>query len=130
MIVLDTNALIWWFSDPKQLSKKASEAIADSVQGELLVSSISIWEITLLIKKQRLQIDRDAGLFIEQIGSLSKLTYVPVDNAIAAKSVWLNGDLHQDPADRIIVATTLIHRAKLITSDQSLISYPGVQTIW
>jgi PIN domain nuclease of toxin-antitoxin system len=39
-------------------------------------------------------------------------------------------DLHGDPADRIIAATAIIHRAKLVTSDKLLRRDRAVPTLW
>ena len=55
---------------------------------------------------------------------------VPVDNPIAVKSVFLPPPLHNDPADRIIVATALILGATLVTRDDRLRQYLHLQTLW
>jgi len=130
MIVLDTSVLIWGVSHPEQLSTQAAKVIVDAGPGDILVSSISIWEIALLIKKKRLKLNCEGEHFIHQLGQISQLTFVPVDNDIAACSVRLNGALDSDPTDRIVVATALIHGARLVTSDQLLIDYAGVETVW
>lgn len=36
----------------------------------------------------------------------------------------------KDPADRIIAATTRIHKAILVTRDQKLTDSPHVETLW
>lgn len=96
----------------------------------LIISSISVWEIYLLIKKGRLKLNMDSDSWLANIENIPNLSFVPVDNSIAALSVNLPPPLHEDPADRIIVATALKAGASLITSDKRLLDYPNIQTIW
>jgi PIN domain nuclease of toxin-antitoxin system len=58
------------------------------------------------------------------------ISFVPVDNRIAVKSVSLPEPLHRDPADRIIISTAITLGAALVTKDDKIISYPYVETIW
>ncbi len=39
-------------------------------------------------------------------------------------------NLHRDPADRIIVATAMIHQLKIITPDRHIKAYPEIETVW
>jgi PIN domain nuclease of toxin-antitoxin system len=55
---------------------------------------------------------------------------VPVSNSIALKSVQLPGALHNDPADRIIIATAVSLGAVLVTKDEKIRNYPHVKTAW
>ena len=43
-LLLDTHALLWWFTDDQRLSAKAHAAIADE-RNEVFVSAASAWEI-------------------------------------------------------------------------------------
>ena len=54
MIVLDTSALLYWTLDPAQLSLKAAQAIEQA--DRIVISSISVWEIALKVKQQKLVI--------------------------------------------------------------------------
>jgi PIN domain nuclease of toxin-antitoxin system len=42
----------------------------------------------------------------------------------------LAGDLHRDPADRIIIATAMVLGLPLVTKDERMPDYPKVKTIW
>ncbi|SAL84022.1 twitching motility protein PilT [Caballeronia choica] len=131
MIVLDTHVLLWWVSGEVQLSKKAKAAIErERSEGELIVSSISAWEISLLVKRERLSISTDVNSWLATVNEIEALRFVPVDNEIALKAVELPGEFHKDPADRMIVATARALAAPLITKDQKIRDYAHVKTIW
>jgi PIN domain nuclease of toxin-antitoxin system len=68
--------------------------------------------------------------WIAQTESLPFINFVPVDNRIALRSVQLPPPLHQDPADRVIMATALILGMPLITKDEKITRYPHLKTIW
>ena len=63
-------------------------------------------------------------------GKTDLLHFVPINNRIAAASLWLPGNLHKDPVDRIIVATARELNFALITKDKRLQAYPHVESIW
>lgn len=131
MILLDTHTLVWWVSNPEKLSKKAQTLIErERTSGEMLVSSISVWEIYMLIKKGRLKLTMDPDSWLAKVESLPFLRFVAIDNRIAAKSVTLPGTFHPDPADRMIVATAWESGAVLITSDERIRRYRYVQSRW
>ncbi len=96
----------------------------------ICVSSISCWEVSLLVKKGRLELTTDVEDWIAGSEALPFFRFVPVDNRIALRSNLLNGTLHEDPADRIIVATAVTLGATLITKDQKLRRYSGVESLW
>lgn len=131
MIVLDTHVLIWWVSDPDKLSKRAQEAIdKEKSGGSLLVSAISVWEIYLLVQKDRLKLTMDTDSWLEKIENLPFIQFIPIDAKVAAKSVTIPGEFHNDPADRIIVATARERGIPLITSDEKIRKYSYIETIW
>jgi PIN domain nuclease of toxin-antitoxin system len=94
------------------------------------VSSISAWEVALLVRRGRLELSMDVADWVAKSEALPFLRFVPVDNGIALRSVLLPAPLHNDPADRIIIATTLQLGATLITKDEKLRAYPHVRTAW
>ncbi|WP_420488574.1 type II toxin-antitoxin system VapC family toxin [Pelovirga terrestris] len=104
-------------------------AAAISEKG-ILISSISSWEIALLVKRGRLELAIDHRDWISKTQELPFVQFVPVDNLIALRSVELPGEFHADPADRIIAATAMTMAIPLMTCGQKIISYPHLQTIW
>lgn len=131
MIVLDTHVWLWWVNDPRDLSKTARSVIESERRTNAIhISSISAWEIALLVEKGRLHLSMRVEEWIAKSESLPFLQFVPVDNRIALQSVRLPGVFHADPADRIIVATALILGAELITKDDKIRSYPHIKTVW
>src|SRR3990167_5289711 len=108
MIILDTNALIWWSTAPEKLSKKARKTIDESIKKEyIFISSISIWEVYLLVKKDKVELLLDIDSWLEKLEYLPFVKFIPVDNRIATHSVNLPDFEYKDPADRIIIATAL-----------------------
>lgn len=132
MIVLDTHVLLWWASGDKDpLSAAALKAIEDELNGgRILVSSISAWEVAMLVAKGRIALSMDVAEWLSVVAQIEQVRFVPVDNEIAVKSIELPGEFHRDPADRIIVATARKLAAPLITADDKILAYPHVRTIW
>jgi PIN domain nuclease of toxin-antitoxin system len=131
MIVLDTHAWIWFASKPEALSKKARKALDAAVNDKnVLISSISVWEVALLVKNKRLKLSMDVLDWIAKSENLPFIQFIPVSNSIAVKSVNLPPPLHPDPADRIIIATALSIGAPLVTKDKKIAAYSHVKTIW
>jgi PIN domain nuclease of toxin-antitoxin system len=128
VIVLDTATWIWRASDPRRLSRGARRAI-DRAEAAL-VSAISVWEVAMLVAKRRIRLDRPVEQWVDVALSLPGIELAPLEPAIAVRSTKLPGEIHLDPADRIILATALEHAAPLITPDERLRAYPHVQSAW
>ena len=131
MIVLDTHAWIWWVSSPEFLSATAKQIIDEAVtERNIFISSISTWEVAILVSRGRLQLTTSPSDWVAASEALPFFDFVPVSNSIALKSVQLPGDLHNDPADRIIIATAVSLGAVLVTKDEKIRNYPHVKTVW
>ncbi len=131
MILLDTCAVIWDALDHQQLSPKALTAInkADEFNA-LIVSDITIWEIAMLVKKERIKIETTPSNFVNLYLQTRNISVVQISPEIAELSVNFGSEINKDPADRIISATSIIQNAQLVTADQNLISSEIVDTLW
>ncbi|WP_425482507.1 hypothetical protein [Allochromatium palmeri] len=55
---------------------------------------------------------------------------MPLTPGIAALSTRLHGDFHGDPADRLIVASSLVMNAPLVTRDEKITDWGFVTVCW
>jgi len=131
MIVLDTHVWVLFVSNPELLSKRAKKSLDTAMEEKgILISSISTWEVALLVAKKRLRLTLSVTDWIAKSEALPFITFIPVDNSVSIKSVNLPQPLHNDPADRIIIATAISMGTPLVTKDEKILKYPHVQTIW
>jgi len=128
LIVLDTHAWIWWVADPARLSTAARKAIEkERVRG---ICAISVWELAVLIQRGRLVLDRDVADWVRDALAVPGVEVLPLTPEIALAAGGPALDLHGDPADRMIAATTLVHRARLVTKDERLRAVQALDTLW
>jgi PIN domain nuclease of toxin-antitoxin system len=132
VIVLDTHALVWWLgAERTRLSSVALETIErELASGEVAVSSISAWEIAMLVHRNKLDLAMDVLDWLRAASEIENLRFLPVDNVVSVKSRFLPGEFHPDPADRIIVTLARELAAPLVTADGKIRNYPHVATIW
>ena len=122
--MLDTHALVWLIAGDDQLHAATRQRIeAAAQQQQLWISAITPWEIGMLVAKGRLVLDRDVMDWLHAALSLPGIRLAPLDPAVAVASTRLPGEVHGDPADRLIVATARALGATLITADAALLAY-------
>lgn len=90
--------------------------------GYVAVSAISCFEVSLLVKRGKLELPLPIDEWLPEALGNSGIDRVPVSCEIARLSVSLQ-DVHKDPADRIIIATVLAHDAFLATLDVTFPAY-------
>jgi PIN domain nuclease of toxin-antitoxin system len=131
VILMDTCAIIWDALDPSKLSNKATSSIEKADKNNaLIISDISIWEISMLIKKKRLEVNSTATTFINLFLQSRNISIQSISPEIAELSVNFDNTINSDPADRIIAATSIIYNAALVTSDKNLLENKQLDTIW
>lgn len=116
-VVLDTCALLWLTLDPSELSLSAHKIISQSKN--VLVCSISIWEIGIKTSRHNLALGMGFQEYVNLVSKASDLQIVPIDHNLWADSVLLDWK-HRDPADRVIVALAQQEKATLISDDQHI----------
>ena len=119
-VVIDTCALLYWTLEPEQLSEKAAQALKEA--SEILVSSISLWEISLKHERGRLVLPMVPRRFAEALEGTARVKIVSVDWETWLENVSLPW-AHRDPADRTLVALARLHACQLVTSDEEIRKY-------
>jgi PIN domain nuclease of toxin-antitoxin system len=124
-VLLDTHALVWLLQGNERLGSQSRSLVASAAKESagVLVAAISVWEVSMLVAKGRLALDRDVAEWIAAALALPGLRLAPLEPQIAIDATRLPGDLHGDPADRLIVATARHHGATLVTDDQMILAY-------
>lgn len=130
MILLDTHVWVWWVHGDARLTKPQMEAIAANEGGIVGVSAISCWEVAKLAQYKRLELPCPLENWFRQALLYPGVRLLELTPEIAMESCRLPGTFHRDPADQLIVATARTHGCSLVTSDQKLIDYPFVPTIF
>jgi PIN domain nuclease of toxin-antitoxin system len=129
VILLDTHALLGWALDPGQLSDTATRLLSEMERRGGFASAISVWELGIKVQRRKL----DLGISIEELArrihSSNVVEFVPVDTTIWLRSLNLGWE-HRDPADRVIVATALTKGVPLLTKDEAIHAFDGIQAVW
>ena len=128
MILLDTHIFIWWIDDSPRLSQRHRQIIQEQQDDGLGISIYSCWEIAKLVEYGKLELKFLIEDWLEIALSHPNLQSFDLSIPIIIKLTQLSG-FHKDPADQIIVATSIILDIPLLTADEKIIAYPDVPTL-
>ena len=110
-------------ADPLR-SSTARERIARDIDEESArVSVISLWEVGMLEAHKRISLTVDVETWTRQALSSPGLSLAPLTPDIALASSRLPGEIHGDPADRMLIATARSLGATLVTRDRRILEY-------
>lgn len=120
-ILLDTNCLLWFVSDPKQLTDKAVQSILSN-ENDIYVSAASAWEISIKVSLRKLKIPGTASSFVTSVCKRNGFLQLPI-SVLHAEAVRLLPPIHGDPFDRMLIAQANEESLKFLTADKTLKSY-------
>lgn len=121
MIILDTHIWLEWVIQ-KGHGLPASILAAIQSEKRVAVSAISCFEISYLLKRQRITLPLPIEDWLLHALAPSGIASLPISCEIAFRSAELPQH-HRDPADRIIIATTIIHDAQIASLDDAFPDY-------
>jgi len=112
-LLLDTHVLLWWLADDRKLSKNARAIIANP-DNDVLVSSASLWEISIKAALRRLEVELDV---LDKAIARNGFRALPIGfrHALTAGRLPL---VHRDPFDRMLVAQASVDELRLVSHDR------------
>lgn len=113
MLNLDTNIVIAFVTNT--LRRDEIRAMEDDPAWG--ISAIVFWEIAEISRAGKVRVTLDNADFL---ALLDRLNVWPLSREVARAVLRL--DFEADPADEIIAATSLVHRAPLVTRDSRMLA--------
>lgn len=126
-LLLDTHIWLWSLLDPDRLSDRARSQLTEPAN-TLTLSPVSVWEALVLAEKGRVILDPDPWSWIRTALTVRPMRPAPMtfDVAFGSRAIRLD---HDDPADRFIAATAMVHGLTLVTADRSLLRCPDIEVL-
>jgi PIN domain nuclease of toxin-antitoxin system len=118
--LLDTHALVWWFSEPEKLSQRVASIIRNA-SNVVLISAASAWELAIKVnlgKVDVISLGSDLSIHLAEEGF--EEIPIAIRHATRAGSRPLH---HRDPFDRLLIAQALELHVPILSDGKSLDHY-------
>lgn len=119
-LLLDTHIWIWQVSSPGKLKKRVAGVIEDE-RNDLWLSPVSVWELSILVKKRRLELDDDVDSWVSRSFARTPMREAPLTHEVALDVPKIRF-AHRDPADHFIAASARVFDLTLVTADPRLLA--------
>jgi len=125
--LLDTHALLWWFSDDPALTRPVRKIIGD-MKNTVVVSAASAWEIATKVRLGKLP--TGAGLAADFTGYIEREYFqlLPISVEHALRAGLLPGS-HGDPFDRMLIAQAQAENLPILSKEVIFDAF-GLRRIW
>ena len=123
--LLDTNALLYAFSAPSELSGRARRIVRG--ESDLSASIVSFWEIAIKQSIGKLKF----SMTIPELEALCAERDIRILGIRSAAIERIKGlpQIHGDPFDRLLIAQAQTEDMIIVTHDRLIPQYP-VRTVW
>lgn len=119
-ILLDTQVLIWLEENPLNIPIKTRNLIFKTT--DIYFSDVSVWEMAIKIKTEKLLLNQPLGIFIDNIKKDYQFNLLPISTHHILKTQELTFH-HKDPFDRLILAQSICENYPIISSDEIFDKY-------
>lgn len=120
-LLLDTQTWLWMQAASKRLGTEA-RGLLTSPANELLLSSVSSWEIAIKYRLGKLPLPIAPSRYVPDRMRTSGVGPLPVTHAHALRVAELP-DHHGDPFDRLLIAQAQLDDLTILTSDRIFAKY-------
>jgi len=126
-LLLDSNALIWAYERPSELSPAARAAIGETAN-ERFVSMASLWEIAIKIKTGKLNTIGSSVAYLRDEMEAYGISLLPIryEHILQLESLPHH---HSDPFDRLLIAQALTESLPILSGDRAFANY-GIKLVW
>lgn len=126
-VLLDSHALVWYLLHDDRLPEWIFDLLEDR-STRVTVSVASLWELMMKAVAGRLRLPVEPASFLVDVPLEAGFRLLDVQPRHVAMLSELP-QIHRDPFDRMLISQALVEDLDLVTSDETLRSYP-VRSLW
>ena len=126
-LLLDTHALLWWWSDEPSLPSNVRETILDS-DAVVFVSAASAWEAATKLRVGRLPAYEGIVSRFDELIRADAFQHLAVTHRHGLRAGSYPNE-HRDPFDRMLAAQSELESLTLVTRDEVFQEFP-VRVLW
>lgn len=124
-LLLDTHTLLWALSNDDKI--ESVKEIINNLTNEIFVSAASLWEIEIKHNIRPESMPFSAKKIVEIINNSTDFIILPIDqNNICSLDMIIKQGIHKDPFDHLLLATAASSNLKLLTHDEKIGQYKGI----
>lgn len=128
-LLLDTHAFLWAITEPEKLSAKSRAAIEVNAN-DTFVSSVSLWEISIKVRINKLRLGSNDDLLLA--ADRTGIQTIPLIPEEATTYGQLAEATHNDPFDRMLVWQAISRKMTLVSGDSEFERFKsdGLKLLW
>ena len=125
--LFDTPALVFWYTRESVSNDFIKYFDRQNDLGNIFLSSISFWELALLVKRGKIEIEDVESWRLELLTNTNLVLLEPSASEMI-QSVQLP-EHHKDPFDRLLIIQANNNNASLVSRDVTISKY-AVSLFW
>ena len=126
-ILLDTFVFVWLTSEPLRLTTRAKELLNDE-ENEFYLSDASVLELSLMYNEGTLEMPKTPRKWINEQIKIWNVKSIGISREICYRLAEIPHH-HDDPIDRVLIATALSENLYLMSGEEDMKKYP-ISLLW